>query len=65
MYLNINVLEIDECEEEGNDNCQHKSQCEDHVNRYECICTPGYNGANCQTGEQRHLVIYCLSCKKV
>nr|XP_054761568.1 fibrillin-2-like [Lytechinus pictus] len=39
--------EIDEC---ASDPCQNGATCTDEINSYNCICAPGYNGTNCDTG---------------
>ena len=29
--------------------CDNGGTCKDDVNRYTCICVPGYTGVNCET----------------
>lgn len=43
----IYVSDINECQSNP---CQHGAQCEDLLNRYNCLCLPGYRGTNCETG---------------
>ncbi|XP_052231204.1 neurogenic locus notch homolog protein 2-like [Dreissena polymorpha] len=38
--------EIDECDSSP---CQNSGTCEDRINRYVCLCPPGYSGINCET----------------
>ena len=40
-------LDIDEC---ASNPCQHGGACSDGVNKYNCVCEGGYEGANCQAG---------------
>ena len=39
--------DIDECESGP---CMH-GECENKVNKYICICHPGYTGVNCEIGK--------------
>uniref|UniRef100_A0A4W3IZN4 Crumbs cell polarity complex component 2 n=1 Tax=Callorhinchus milii TaxID=7868 RepID=A0A4W3IZN4_CALMI len=39
------TVEIDECESAP---CQHGATCEDYVAFYNCTCTVGYQGLNCE-----------------
>ena len=32
--------------------CQNDGNCTDGINKYNCMCVPGYNGTNCETGKQ-------------
>ncbi|KAH3769491.1 hypothetical protein DPMN_170759, partial [Dreissena polymorpha] len=38
--------EVDEC---GSSPCKNSGTCEDRINRYVCLCPPGYSGINCET----------------
>ncbi|XP_052231208.1 cubilin-like [Dreissena polymorpha] len=40
------ILEEDECDSSP---CQNSGTCEDRINRYVCLCPPGYSGINCET----------------
>ena len=41
-------LDINECE---SDPCMNGGTCINHLNQFECDCTPGYTGDTCETGE--------------
>lgn len=43
----FSLTDIDEC---ASNPCVH-GDCNDHVNRYECICHEGYTGINCEIGK--------------
>lgn len=42
------LVELDEC---ASNPCQQAAPCLDLINQYECVCPPGYTGANCETGK--------------
>ena len=41
------VVDVNECESKP---CENGGTCTDAGNRYTCKCTPGFTGANCETG---------------
>ena len=45
-YSNI-FIDIDEC---ASIPCQNGGSCTDQVNSYACNCVDGYDGTNCETG---------------
>ena len=45
-YSNI-FIDIDEC---ASSPCQNGGSCTDQVNGYSCNCVYGYNGTDCETG---------------
>ena len=56
--------EVNECDP---DPCNHGATCVDGVNKYTCICTPGYQGKCdldldkfylCAWGQQVHMYLY-------
>lgn len=44
------ILEYDEC---ATFPCLNGAQCVDHPGYYECICTQGWQGPNCGTGNYK------------
>ena len=40
-------VEIDEC---NSNPCESGSTCNDYVNGFNCTCTEGYTGIQCETG---------------
>ena len=40
-------LDIDDCQKQL---CQNNGTCQDLVNDYQCNCTAGFNGNNCEIG---------------
>ena len=44
--------DINEC---ASNPCYHSSTCIDQVDRYQCFCTLGYYGVNCETGSPGHI----------
>ena len=44
---NILTLDIDDCVTIP---CQNGGSCTDQVNSYTCNCADGYDGTNCETG---------------
>ena len=47
----ILTLDIDEC---SSSPCQNGGTCVDGINRYDCSCTVGYTGVDCETGMLVH-----------
>ena len=51
MHLSINwfvfVQDINDCTAHV---CLHGGTCQDEVNDYTCLCTEGYTGERCETG---------------
>ena len=43
-----NLTDIDEC---ASSPCLNGGSCTDDVNAYQCTCVGGYNGTNCEIGE--------------
>ena len=41
------VVDTDEC---ASNPCQNGGSCSDEVNKFNCSCASGYEGATCQTG---------------
>jgi Notch-like protein len=50
MYkrTSLYIADINECESNP---CQHSGLCVDLPNSYQCHCTEGYGGENCQIGK--------------
>ena len=46
--------DIDEC---ASMPCQNGGACIDRVNAYECVCSAGYTGVNCETSTYHPCVI--------
>jgi len=44
----INVAEIDEC---ASNPCMNEGMCVHAVKSFDCHCSPGYTGKNCETGK--------------
>ena len=42
--------DIDECASQP---CKNNGICTDQVNGFNCSCAPGFNGAQCETGNSR------------
>jgi hypothetical protein len=38
--------------------CLHGGMCGNLINRYQCLCLPGYSGSNCENGMFCFLKIY-------
>ena len=45
-YSNI-FIDIDEC---ASSPCQNSGNCTDQINGYTCNCFHGYDGSNCENG---------------
>ena len=43
------VLETDHC---ASGPCQNGGTCIDGINSYECSCSEGWNGTNCESGDR-------------
>ena len=50
----LQKLDIDECSSQP---CQNNGICEDRENSYSCDCDLGYTGLDCETGNERALII--------
>ena len=48
QYKYLYIADINECESNP---CQHSGLCVDLPNSYQCDCTEGYRGDNCQIGK--------------
>ena len=46
-FCQLIISELDECE---SDPCENGGTCEDEINAYNCVCAPGYNGTQCDSG---------------
>ena len=46
-FILILYLDIDEC---ATNPCQNGGSCTDQVNGYTCSCVDGYDGTDCETG---------------
>lgn len=46
---------MDEC---ASNPCFQSQGCVDEVNDYSCLCTPGYTGKNCDTGQYFILILF-------
>ena len=44
----LSSSDILEC---ASDPCENGATCNDLINGYECVCEPGYEGINCETGK--------------
>ena len=49
-------LDIDEC---ATIPCQNGGSCTDQVNGYTCNCVDGYDGTNCETGNDATFFQIC------
>ena len=63
LELHVNIVliflfvsDMDDCESVP---CQNGGSCMDHVDAFECICTEGFEGFDCEIGKN-----FILSCKK-
>ncbi len=45
--------EINECESSP---CSNGATCINEINKYHCICPPGYNYTHCQNGKSKNLL---------
>ena len=60
-YLNLKenlcskplLVDIDEC---ASSPCQNGANCTDIVNGHTCSCMDGYDGANCENGNDKTLL---------
>ena len=52
------LAEINECKSSP---CQNRGTCHDEINRYSCLCVPGYTGVNCETGESNNYMNLSLA----
>ena len=55
-------LDIDEC---ATIPCQNGGSCTDQVNGYTCNCIAGYDGINCETGNNALLFQICNGYKNI
>ena len=51
-----NFLDIDEC---ATIPCQNGGSCTDQVNGYTCNCVDGYDGTNCEMGNDANFFQIC------
>ena len=55
LFQLIILIDIDDCP--GNTCVSvHLHACEDGINSYTCRCLQGYNGTNCENGENIRLI---------
>ena len=42
-------LDVNECLDEANNNCDEQAECQNNVGSYACVCVDGYegDGVNC------------------
>ena len=55
QYLNLVFKDINEC---ASSPCQHEGICTtEYVGNYTCNCKIGYEGENCETGENKQNLV--------
>ena len=55
-FILILYLDIDDC---ASSPCQNGGSCTDQVNSYTCNCADGYDGTNCERGNDATLFQIC------
>ena len=58
----IHFLDIDDC---ATNPCQNGGSCTDQINGYTCNCVDGYDGTNCETGNNGTSVQICYRCQNI
>ena len=58
MSICFSFSDIDDC---VNHTCANGGSCVDGTNSYSCVCTTGYTGDHCQTGNTGKTVRLCLN----
>ena len=51
-YFQWKIIDIDEC---ASSPCQNGGNCTDIVNGHTCSCVDGYDGPNCENGDNTRL----------
>ena len=59
-YSNTLNLDIDDCVTIP---CQNGGSCTDQLNSYTCNCVDGYDGTNCETGNDATLFKFVIDIK--
>ena len=55
LFLLIFISDIDDCESNP---CQNGATCQDGIGLYSCSCPTGYDGDQCQMGEDIIMQIF-------
>ena len=63
MFFHIfcTLIEVDECESQP---CQNGGDCTNKVGFFECNCTAGYEGVQCETGSFSQLFFFQILSSK-
>ena len=57
IFISLNpilYLDIDDC---ATSPCQNGGSCTDQVNGYTCNCVGGYDGTNCENGNNNNVIL--------
>ena len=58
LFLLLSIVDINDCVDPNP--CQNGANCTDLVNSYNCTCTAGYEGNNCETGNCGCSIVYAV-----